>query len=291
MAKKLKAWLKFDWQVRFKAVVCLYHTHCKHCSATEYVEITVEKNQSWKPKGGVDHKTKLQNGCSQTNRWRHCDSVYLYIQSLGHRVQNTLMSQPGGNKSVRLNLTDRNFVQSCTNPIWCGRLGCFSESAAVFQLTRGIMWEQDETKCCNLYILHDGGCFSSLRARLSSYKSYRSKNLWPLKCGPSLKRCTKSVSRSVLTALCIEGISGRNIWVRDSGTLEPIMVLRPVKEKSGACFGKAGVIQLFRNALRGNCHKQFAVQSCTLLQETLRRFFKLDVILRLIHLNIKNFSA
>lgn len=130
-----------------------------------------------------------------------------------------------------------------------------------------------------LYILHDG-CFSSLRARLLSYKSYSSKNLWPLKCGPSLKRCTKSVSRSVLNVLCIEGISGWNIWVRDSGTLEPIMVLRPVKEKSGACFGKAGVIQLFRNALRGNCHKQYAVQSCTLLQETLRRFFKLDVMLK-----------
>lgn len=57
------------------------------------------------------------------------------------------------------------------------------------------------------------------------------------------------------------------------------MVLRPVKEKSGACFGNAGVIQLFRNALRGNCHKQYAVQCCTLLQETLRRFFKPDVML------------
>lgn len=96
------------------------------------------------------------------------------------------------------------------------------------------------------------------------------KSHWPSKSWP-LDRCIKSLLVTYSTVCPHTTLhwthSSWNICERGNNALMPIMVLRPVKERNGVCFRKVKVIQLFKNVLRRNCHKQYATQSYPLLQD------------------------
>lgn len=92
-----------------------------------------------------------------------------------------------------------------------------------------------------------------------SHQSECSRAIWPSKSWPFLERCIKSLLVTYST-VCPHTTShwthsSWNVCERDNNALMPIMVLRPVKERSGVCFRKVKVIQLLRNVLRRNCHK------------------------------------
>lgn len=106
-------------------------------------------------------------------------------------------------------------------------------------------------------VFYNGARFA-FQVWLLSCKSFWSKHLSPtipemIAWNPE-RTATSAAATPHRFAMKAFGL--RNIWALDSSTLEPVMVFfRPVKEKSGACFGKAGVIELFRNALWGSSHK------------------------------------